>query len=190
MGIRRPEEHLSFTLATTPAEEEILHRPPIPGQTDTVDVHILTQHIETSVTLLDPLDQRDFYFLDLYEPTKPIRMEEDIPIYCPGPQPDGVSDYGLINDVGQQGTRLRLRDEMALRMEFDTEHYPRPEDRTATCELRAHLVQYTSQYDRFLAIDYDPISGESGSNVDGGIGLFTGIVVRDTTILFSLQVPR
>ena len=189
--IPRPAANLSFELETTPVEEEVQRLPPGQDRPDTLYFYILTQRVEAGVTLLDSPGQKDFYFLDLDEKINLDPLEPgEIRLLCRDAQPDGVSEYGLINDVEQQGEQLRIRDEMALRVSLDSQRYPQPEDRIVSCELGARIVQYGPQYDRFLAIDYDPVTGESGSNVEGGLGLFTGVVVRDTTIHLTLQATE
>ena len=189
--IPRPAANLSFELETTPVEEEVQRLPPGQERPDTLYFYILTQRVEAEVTLLDLPGQKDFYFLDLDEKINLDPLEPgEVRLFCRDAQPDGVSEYGLINDVEQQGERLRIRDEMALRVSLDSQRYPQPEDRIVSCELGARIVQYGPQYDRFLAIDYDPVTGESGSNVEGGLGLFTGVVVRDTTIHLTLQATE
>lgn len=91
-----------------------------------------------------------------------------------------------MSDIQRQGAHFTVQKEWRVSTRFQETLFPDAADRTTTCTLRASLVQYGPAYDRFLQIAYQPSSSETGSNIQGGLGLFTGIVIRNTTFIFGL----
>ena len=91
-----------------------------------------------------------------------------------------------MNDAKKHGEHFMIQQDWRVSVQLPTSRFPDPADRVTTCTLHAKLVQYGPEYDRFLKIDYQPASSETGSNIQGGLGLFTGIVIRDTTLVFEL----
>ncbi|HMB93709.1 MAG TPA: DUF4249 domain-containing protein, partial [Rhodothermales bacterium] len=150
-------------------------------------VYFYYQQVVTQVSFTDPANQSDFYLFHLKQissrpPPGPDRFSQ-----CSGsPFSGDESLYSLRNDAKKQDERFTAQEGWRVNARFQASLFPDAEDRVATCLLRATLVQYGPEYDRFLKIDYQPASSETGSNIQGGLGLFTGIVIHDTTFTLML----
>ena len=154
---------------------------------DTQDlVYSYNRQVVTSLTFSDPPNQSDYYFFKLEQMYSRTRPGDPFSGCSGGPVNSDMPRYDLLNDVEKQGASFSIQRGWQVNARFPISIFPEAEDRRSTCTLQATLIQYGPEYERFLEIDYQPASGETGSNMRGGLGLFTGIVIRDTTIVFEL----
>lgn len=92
----------------------------------------------------------------------------------------------MADDGGANGSVLSLRQDFELYTRFNSSEFPDEKDHIRTCEVAVRFVQFGPAYDRFLQLDYDPVTSESGSNIEGGLGLFSGVAQRDTTLVVTI----
>ena len=154
---------------------------------DTQDLlYSYRQEITATLTFADPADQSDYYLFKLEQRPSRTRRGDPFSGCIGGPLDHDVPRYDLLNDYEKQGASFAIQRGWGMFARFPLSLFPDAQDRHSTCTLHATLVQYGPEYERFLEIDYQPVSSETGSNIQGGLGLFTGIVIRDTTIVFEL----
>lgn len=183
--IPKPTQDYAFSWKTMPIAADTVVAQVGPDTYDTV--YVYDQDVSATLSFSDPANQSDYYLFTL-EQVYARRLPGSDPLsQCGGgPLPQDVLRYSLMSDIQRQGAHFTVQKEWRVSTRFQETLFPDAADRTTTCTLRASLVQYGPAYDRFLQIAYQPSSSETGSNIQGGLGLFTGIVIRNTTFIFGL----
>lgn len=174
---------VSFSAAVRPGRDTILVW--FNGQTGLSDsTYVFQREVDVAVTFADAAPREDFYAFDVKSrsPVASFKWSH------------GSSHTDLLraDDRAGPGRALRFDQHADLSVYYRPSHEPLPEypfpvaePDTFTVEVRARLLQYGVDYDRFLRVDRFPLNNETGSNVEGGVGLFAGVAEYDTTLAFS-----